>query len=50
MKTYVAPHYEREYINSNDVILTSPEDVSVLQVNKSNAQVSASVWDILGLR
>lgn len=50
MKTYVAPHYEREEIEANDVILASSEVASVSQVNRNNAQVTASIWDVLGLR
>lgn len=50
MRTYVAPHYECENINANDIILTSAETMPIVQLNKNNAQVSASIWEILGNR
>lgn len=50
MKTYIAPLYEKEDINTADIVLSSPEVASVSKVNRNNAEVTASVWDVLGWR
>ena len=46
---YIKPTYEKEVVESNDIILISG-GATVKEINESTANVSASILDVLGLR
>ena len=47
---YTKPNYEKEIIDTNDIILASlGEGATLTELDSNNAQVGASVLDILGL-
>lgn len=46
---YIKPTYEKEKVESNDIILTSG-GATIKKINESAAIVSASILDVLGLR
>ena len=51
MKEYIAPLYNCEAVEINDIILSSVTDAALLtEISKTEAKVSASVLTILGLR
>ena len=48
---YSNPVYEKETVETNDIMLLSlGNGVSLTETAEGNAQVSASVLDVLGLR
>ena len=53
---YIKPNYEREAVETADILVTSPGVVdlgggaTLTEVNESTAQVGASALDVLGLR
>ena len=51
MKKYQSPCYEIEAVGTEDIVLSSPaEAVKIEQIGSTSAKVSASVYDILGIR
>ena len=48
---YIKPNYETEVIETSDIMLVSLGDgVTLTETAEGNANVSASVLDVLGLR
>ena len=53
---YKTPNYEKELIETSDVILASDgivdlgDGVTLVDVGDGNAQVGASAYDVLGIR
>jgi hypothetical protein len=50
MKKYVCPLYNIEHIDVTDIILASPSNAIFEEISNTNAKVSVSVLDILGMR
>ena len=53
---YIKPNYTKEVIETNDIVLTSPETIvlgegmTLTEKDNGGAQVGASAMDILGFR
>ena len=48
---YIKPTYNKENVETNDIMLVSLGDgVTLTETAEGNAKVSASVLDVLGLR
>ena len=51
---YIKPSFEKEAVETEDIILASVVDlgngVTLTETAEGNAKVSASVFDVLGLR
>ena len=50
---YIMPHYEKETVEATDIVLTSIDfgnGATLKEKDENTAQVSASAFDVLGLR